>query len=290
MTAEPGRGSWWDHPRWPAVTTLLICCVAPVVVATGVTAHYRTIPASRSLAALGVAIALGLGLRAARFRSGEQAQAPARLPGIWANGQLPLPALLGFAVAMALAIWLAATTAWWLLVVGAAGVSTALVLGRHPAGRSAPGRKQVAMAAASELLAVWGTVYVEMGHLDWLGVVAAILPASLVTALLVLVSNRDRPFEEQFGSRRALSRSSPREAVVLFQGSLILSLAVPLLITIPGLDGAECFLPWLLAPFAEGPLRNSRAAEPSLRERAVRQTALLLLASSALLAVGVWAG
>jgi hypothetical protein len=70
---------------------------------------------------------------------------------------------------------------------------------------------------------------------------------------------------------------------------MALALVVPLLITLPGLGGAECFLPWLAAPLAEGPIRNSDSPDSAVRRRAVRQMELLLAASSILLAIGIWA-
>lgn len=290
MRAEQGRGSSWDLPTWPRQTTLLVCAVAPVVVATGVTAHYGLVPAAKSLAALGVTVALGFGLLGIRQRSRERERALSRLPGVPALGQLPRSAVLWLALALVLGIWLAATTAWWLLAIGVVGVAAAIAWGHGPNSGQAIGRDQLALVAAADLLAGWGTLLVELGRLTWLGLVAAVLPASLATALLILAAMRARstgPEGDRFGAVAGLSERGSR---ILFQGLLVLSLAVPLLITIPGLDGAECFLPWLLAPLAEGPLRNSRSADLALRERAVRQTALLLLASSTLLAVGIWTG
>ena len=57
------------------------------------------------------------------------------------------------------------------------------------------------------------------------------------------------------GAMAALSQSASRAP---FQGLLLLALAVAQLNTIPEVDGAACFLPRLLAPFAEAALGNSR--------------------------------
>jgi 1,4-dihydroxy-2-naphthoate octaprenyltransferase len=140
------------------------------------------------------------------------------------------------------------------------------------------------------LLAAWSTVWVELGRLPWLGLVAALLPASLAAALWLAAQLRDisaPPANSEMGTMAGLSQVRAR---TLFHGLLVLALAVPLLITLSGLDGAECFLPWLLAPLGEGPLRNTGSQTPGRGARAVRQLAVLLLASSALLAIGIWAG
>lgn len=290
MRGGRAKGSWWDLPPWPPRTAFLASAVAPVVVGTGVTAHFRLVPAGQALGALGVAVGLAVALHGLGSSPRVGLPTGRRVPGWPARGQVPAVAAAGLAVATGLGIWLAATTAWWLLAVGATAVAAALVLGR-PSLPQRPARGELLAALAmAELLAGWGTVWVELGRLPVLGMVAAFLPASLATALLILVKLRDlatSPVAERLSPVAGLSE---RAARTLFHGLLVLALVVPLLITVPGLDGAECFLPWLLAPLGEGPLRNSSSADPSRQGHAVRQTALLLVASSALLAVGVWAG
>lgn len=287
---DRGRGSWWDRLPWPPQTAVLVSAVAPVVVGTGVAAHFGPVPADKSLAALGVAICLGFGLLGLVGSVSPGGPTRVRLPSVRTVERLPRSSAAWLAVALVLGVWLAATTAWWLLAVAAVGVAATAALSQPPVPNHAIGRGQLVLVAAIDLLAGWGTVRVEMGRLPGLGLVAVILPASLATALLILARMRDwssDPVDQEQGAVVGLSRKGSKN---LFQGLLGLALAVPLLITVPGLDGAECFLPWLLAPLAEGPLRNSRSAELALRQRAVRQTAVLLLACSALLAVGIWTG
>ncbi|MGC2192133.1 MAG: hypothetical protein WA751_07345 [Candidatus Dormiibacterota bacterium] len=290
MMITRGRGSWWDSLPWPPQTAAVVSAVSPVVVGTGVAAHFGLVPAGKSLAALGIAICLGFGLLGLVGSVSRGAPTRVRLPSVRTVGRLPRSSASWLAAALVLGVWLAATTAWWLLAVGAVGVAAAAALSQPPVPNRAIGRDQLALVAAIELLAGWGTIRVEMGRLPGLGLVAAILPASLATALLILARMRawsSDPADHEPGTVAGLSRKGTKN---LFQGLLGLALAVPLLITVPGLDGAECFLPWLLAPLAEGPLRNSRSAELVLRQRAVRQTAVLLLACSGLLAVGIWTG
>ena len=290
MRAERERGSWWDSPHWPPYTALLVSSVAPVVVETGVAAHFGPVPTGNSLAALGVAVSLGFGLLGLIRTAHAEPVTGNRVAGLGSVRQLPGPTVAWLAGALVLAIWLAATTDWWLLAVGGVAVVIAGLLGRLVDRTVAIGREQLALVAAAELLAGFGTVWVELGRLPWLGLVAALLPASLATTLLVLAKLRDRPTAGLDSAQGAVAGLTGKGTRTLFQGLLSLALAVPLLITIPGLDGAECFLPWLLAPLAEGPLRNSRSPEPALRQRAVRQTVALFAACSALLAVGLWTG
>ncbi len=290
MRSTRERGSRWDLIPWPTQTTILLSSVAPVVVGTGVAAHYGAVPAGKSLAALGVAVSLGLGLGEILSSSETNHPTSSRLLRIPELDRIPRLALGWLALALVLGAWLAASTAWWLLAVGAVSAAIILVWWVPLTARPDLSWAQLAMVAAAELLAGWGAVFVESGRLGWLGLLPAILPASMVAALLILAKLRDQTSEMTDPEVGAVAGLTVRGSRMLFHGLLLLSLAVPLLITIPGLDGAECFLPWLLAPLAEGPLRNSRSKESILRQRAVRQTAVLLLASSALLALGVWSG
>ncbi len=290
MRAERGRSSRWDRPHWPPQAGLLASAVAPVVVGTGVATHFSLVPFGRSLGALGVALALGLGLEGLRRSPGDQGLTRVQVLGWPALRQIPRSTVAWLAGAGVLGVWLAATTAWWLLALGALGCAAALVVARPSATTHVRGLEPLLALAAAELLAGWGTVLVELGRLPWLGLVAAILPASLAAAIWLLARIRDLPTDPGAGRLSSVAALSEKGSRTLFHGLLVLSLAVPLLITVPGLDGAECFLPWLLAPLAEGPLRNSSSADPALRVRAVRQLQLLLAASSVLLAVGIWAG
>jgi len=289
MLIQRERGSWWDHPRWPRWTPLLAAVLAPVIVGTGVTARYRVVPADKAVAALAVALLIGIGVDRLRTSSRGAGTSTSQIAGWIPLAQPAGLTLLMLLLAAVLGAWLAATTAWWLLIFGAVGVAGALWIFASP---TRGGTGQVAPllgVAAIQLLAAWGTVWVELGRLPWLGVLAAVLPASLAAGLWLALPRNSAPMPASFrnGGRSELGDRGIR---TLFHGLLILALAVPLVIAVSGLGRAECFLPWLLAPLGEGPLRNFGSAEPKRRLRAVRQLAALFLASAALLAVGIWTG
>lgn len=205
-------------------------------------------------------------------------------------GQLPLPALVWLVLAAAIGIWLSLSSAWWLLVPGGLASAALLALGRRPGPRRFRGFQEMAALVLAELLAGWGTVWVELGRLPPIGGLAAILPATLAAALLLLINLRDLTADVHAARITAVVRLGTSQARRLFLGLLALALAVPLLITVPGLGGAECFLPWVAAPVAEGPIRNWAAAGSNAPGRAVRQMEVLLVASCLLLAIGIWAG
>jgi 1,4-dihydroxy-2-naphthoate octaprenyltransferase len=193
-------------------------------------------------------------------------------------------------LAAAIGVWLSLSSAWWLLAAGAVGTASVLILVRRLASAHLRGLEELTALIVAELLAGWGTIWVELGRLPLIGGLAMILPVSLAAALLLLINLRDLPADLRAARVTVAVRLGMSQARTLFLGLLGLALAVPLLITIPGLGGAECFLPWLAAPVAEGPIRNSASADAAARRRAVRQMELLLATSSVLLAIGIWAG
>jgi 1,4-dihydroxy-2-naphthoate octaprenyltransferase len=269
--------------RWDSEAALLAISVPPVLVGIGVAAHLHSAGVARSLGALAVTLTLAFGIRAA-LRS------PGRTPVRSMVGPLPLPAAVWLALATVIGTWLSLSSRWWLLPAAAFASAALLAAARRPGPRWMRGLQEVAALVVAELLAGWGTVWVEVGCLPLLGGLAAILPAALAAGLLLLINLRDLPADLHAARVTAVVRLGTTQARRLFLGLLALALAVPLLITIPGLGGAECFLPWVAAPVAEGPIRNSAAAGSTATRRAVRQMELLLVASCVLLAIGIWAG
>jgi 1,4-dihydroxy-2-naphthoate octaprenyltransferase len=253
------------------------------VVGIGVAAHLHSPSVAKSLGALGVALALALGVRATL-------RPPGRTPMRSMVGPVPLPAVIWLLAAAAIAVWLSLSSAWWLLAVGALATAALLAAIHRRGPRQIRGFQEMAALVVAELLAGWGTVWVEVGRLPPIGGLAAILPAALATALLLLINLRDLPADLHAARVTAVVRLGAGQARKLLLGLLALALTVPLLITIPGLGGAECFLPWVAAPVAEGPIRNSAYVDPNASGRAVRQMELLLVASCLLLAIGIWAG
>lgn len=231
---------------------------------------------------MAVAVALAFGFRELLSRAGAN---PVRS----AVGAVPLSAVVWLGLAAAIGVWLSLTSAWWLLAVGAGASASLLIVVRRPVSPRVRGLQELGALVVAELLAGWGTVWAELGRLPLIGGLAMLLPASLAAALLLIINLRDLPEDLHVARITAAVRLGASQARALFLGLLVMALAVPLLITIPGLGGAECFLPWVAAPLAEGPIRNSDSPDSAARRRAVRQMELLLAASSILLAIGVWA-
>ena len=296
VTPVPSVSRLWWHASRPAT---LAASISPVLVGMGVAAHLGGLSWGRSLAALGVAVALQFGVNYANDYSdfARGADTPARLgpPRAAASGVIS-PRLVAeaatasFAIAAIIGLWLCSVTSWWLLAVGAACILAACLYtgGPHPYGYRGFG--ELAVFVFFGLVATCGTVFVEVGKVGTLGVLAAILPGSLAAALLLVNNIRDIGTDRVVGKRTLAVLLGPRRSHWLLLGLLGLALAVPLFIAIPGIDHFTVCLPWLVLPALAAPIRNSGSDNPRLQIRALKQMGAVLAASSVLLAVGIWVG
>ena len=187
----------------------LPAAVAPVLAGTGVAAFVDDVAWVKALLALGVSLALQVGVNYANDYSDgvrgtdDDRVGPLRLVGSGlaspsavkaaAVGFLGLGALLGLA--------LAATTTWWLLLVGVAAIGAAWTYtgGANPYGYRALG--EVSVFLFFGLVAVLGTVYVQVESLPWEGWAAAVGVGALACAILVANNLRDIPTDVEAGKR-----------------------------------------------------------------------------------------
>jgi 1,4-dihydroxy-2-naphthoate octaprenyltransferase len=187
----------------------LPAAVAPVVAGTGVAAHAGGAVWWKALLALVVSLALQVGVNYANDYSdgirGTDADrvGPMRLVGSGraAPGAVKRAAFAAFGVAALAGLVLAATTAWWLVAVGAACV----VAGWFYTGGSRPygylGLGEVMVFVFFGLVAVVGTTFVQTGTLEEAAVYAAVGIGALACAILVVNNLRDAPTDTAAGKR-----------------------------------------------------------------------------------------
>jgi 1,4-dihydroxy-2-naphthoate polyprenyltransferase len=180
---------------------------------------------------------------------------------------------------------LAATTAWWLLAVGAAAVVAAWTYtgGRHPYGYRGLG--EVAVFVFFGLAAVVGTAFVQVRSLTWLALAASVPVGLLACALLVINNLRDIPSDAVAGKRTLAVRIGDPRTRLLYAGCALVPFAVAVLIA----PVRPLVLLTLLAiPLAIAPVRAVRAGAhgPALIG-ALGQTGRLQLAFGALLTLGL---
>ncbi|HEY1133938.1 MAG TPA: 1,4-dihydroxy-2-naphthoate polyprenyltransferase [Nocardioides sp.] len=191
----------------------LPAAIAPVLAGTGVAAYGDALVAWKALLAAVVALALQVGVNFANDYSDgirgtdDDRVGPLRLvgSGLAAPGAVKAAAFGAFGVAGVAGLVLAATTAWWLVALGAVCVVAAWFYtgGSNPYGYLGLG--EVMVFVFFGLVATVGTTFVQVGAFT-----SATLPPSLVTgagigalACAILVANnlRDVPTDTVAGKR-----------------------------------------------------------------------------------------
>ncbi|GAB2553949.1 1,4-dihydroxy-2-naphthoate polyprenyltransferase [Kribbella endophytica] len=187
----------------------LPAAVAPVLVGTGAAAYLDGFVWWKALLALGVALALQIGVNYANDYSDgirgtdEVRVGPLRLVGskVATPRAVKTAAFTCFGVGAALGIVLCATSSWWLLVAGAASLVGAWFYtgGKSPYGYRALG--EVSVFLFFGLVAVLGTTYVQAERLHWTAVAGAVAIGAIACALLVANNLRDIPTDSTTGKR-----------------------------------------------------------------------------------------
>ncbi|ONI68527.1 1,4-dihydroxy-2-naphthoate polyprenyltransferase [Kribbella sp. ALI-6-A] len=187
----------------------LPAAIAPVLVGTGAAAYLDGFVWWKALLALGVALALQIGVNYANDYSDgirgtdENRVGPLRLVGskVATPRAVKTAAFACFGVGAVLGIVLCATSNWWLLVAGAASLVGAWFYtgGKSPYGYRALG--EVSVFVFFGLVAVLGTTYVQAERLHWTAVAGAVAIGSIACALLVANNLRDIPTDSVTGKR-----------------------------------------------------------------------------------------
>ena len=187
----------------------LPAAIAPVLVGTGAAAYLDGFVWWKALLALGVALALQIGVNYANDYSDgirgtdENRVGPLRLVGskVASPQRVKAVAFTCFGIGAVLGLVLAATSTWWLLVPGAASILGAWFYtgGKKPYGYRALG--EVSVFVFFGLVAVLGTTYVQAEELHWTAVAGAVAIGSIACALLVANNLRDIPTDSVTGKR-----------------------------------------------------------------------------------------
>ncbi|RYP87964.1 1,4-dihydroxy-2-naphthoate polyprenyltransferase [Nocardioides guangzhouensis] len=205
-TSAPTTPAQWVAGARPRT---LPAAVAPVLAGTGVAAYADGLVWWKALLALVVSLALQVGVNYANDYSdgirGTDADrvGPMRLVGSGAASPTAVKraAFLAFGVAAVAGTVLAATTAWWLVAVGAACVVAAWFYtgGSRPYGYMALG--EVMVFVFFGLVAVVGTTYVQTESWEPAALWAGIGIGALACAILVVNNLRDIPTDREVGKR-----------------------------------------------------------------------------------------
>jgi 1,4-dihydroxy-2-naphthoate octaprenyltransferase len=205
-TAARATPAQWIEGARPRT---LPAAVSPVLAGTGVATWGHQEVWWKAALALAVSLLLQIGVNYANdysdgIRGTDEARVgPLRLvgAGLASPQAVKRAAFVAFGLAAAVGLVLAATTAWWLVAVGAVSIVAAWYYtgGTKPYGYLGLG--EVMVFVFFGLVAVLGTQYVQAEDLSWTGLFAAIGVGALACAILVANNLRDIPTDTASGKR-----------------------------------------------------------------------------------------
>lgn len=286
---KPGSPRSWLLAVRPKTLT---AGLTPVVVGSAIAYRFDAFSPARAAAAVGVALGIQVGTNlvndVADFRKGADAAGrlgPPRVTqlGLLSPRAVTAGALVCFAVAGALGLWLASVTTWWLLLPGAVALVSGVVYTAGPAPIAYVGLGEPFVFAFFGLFATAGTAYVQVGSVPaeawWSGAALGLL----ATAILEVNNIRDAATDAPSGKRTLAVRLGDRAARRLFGLLLVAAFAL----------GSAAELPWSLIVLAALPLAYVPArmvlsgVTGALLNRALGATARLELVFGLLLSAGI---
>jgi 1,4-dihydroxy-2-naphthoate octaprenyltransferase len=269
--------------------------VVPVLVGTGVASATDEVTWWRAAVALVVSLALQVGVNFANdYSDGVRGTdtkrvGPLRLTasGTFAPRTVFLAAMAAFGVAGGAGLALAATTSWWLLLVGLACVAAAWFYtgGSSPYGYKGFG--DISVFVFFGLVAVMGTAFVARRHpaVTWLSVACAIPCGLLAVAVLVANNLRDIPRDAETNKHTLAVLLGDRRTRLMYLGCAVL----PFLVTVAMVfDRPWTAVALLAAPLALAPtLQVMRGASGRDLIPVLGATGRLQLGYGILLALGL---
>ncbi len=247
--------SAWIHGARPRT---LPAAVAPVVAGTGAAALADGVIAWKALTALGVSLALQIGVNYANDYSDgvrgtdDDRVGPLRLVGSGSATPQAVKraAQLSLLIGATLGVVLAATTSWWLLLIGAAALVAAWTYtgGANPYGYRGLG--EVSVFVFFGLVAVVGTTFVQLERLTWPSALAGVIVGALACAILVANNLRDIATDTAADKRTVAVRLGDRRTRLLYLGLGLVAWAgaAACVIATPwALLGLVGLVPWLPA-------------------------------------------
>ncbi|AMY21830.1 MULTISPECIES: 1,4-dihydroxy-2-naphthoate polyprenyltransferase [Nocardiaceae] len=238
--------------------------IAPVLVGTGAAVSLDAGVWWKALLALIVSLALIVGVNFANDYSDgirgtdDDRVGPLRLVGSKAAsaGAVKRAAIGCFAVGAVAGLVLAATSAWWLVIVGLICIAGAWYYtgGSKPYGYSGFG--EIAVFVFFGLVAVLGTQYVQAEQIDWAGVLAAVAVGSFSSAVLVANNLRDIPTDTESGKRTLAVRLGDTRTRYLHLALLVVPFAMTVALTARTPWALVALLALPLAARANSPVRG----------------------------------
>lgn len=277
----------------------LPAALAPVVVGSAAAWSEGGFRPGPALAALLGALFIQIGTNFANdvfdFEKGaDTAQRVGPTRAVAAGLVSPAQMRAGMAVAFALAtlcgLYLTWIAGWPVVAIGVASIAAGIAYTGGPYPLGYHGLGDVFVFVFFGLVAVAGTVYVQLLRLPALALWAALPVGGLSTAILVINNLRDRHTDAVAGKRTLAVRFGRRGAVVELALLLLAAYVVPPLLLARGAAGGWICLPLLTLPLAWRLLAQARRLDGAPLNDALAGSARLLLLYALLFAGGLVLG
>jgi 1,4-dihydroxy-2-naphthoate polyprenyltransferase len=299
MASAPAVGSPSGIRIWlmAARVRTLPAAIAPVLVGTALAGFEHVFHPLRFIAALIGATFIQVGTNlsndysdARRGADTEERLGPLRVTagGLVPPGQVLVATYASFAVAVLAGIYLIAVAGWQLLLVGAASILAGVLYTGGPRPYGYEGLGELFVFLFFGIVAVAGSFFVQVTHLNWEAFALAVPVGLLASAILVVNNFRDIDTDRRAGKRTLAVRLGRERTRALYAtivyGAYILAPVTWLF----GPLRVWLLLPWLTVPLAAPIVRivRNRTDGASLNQ-ALAQTGMLQLAFCVLLSAGL---
>jgi 1,4-dihydroxy-2-naphthoate octaprenyltransferase len=275
----------------------LPAAVAPVLVGTALAGYLHVFHPLRFIAALLGAIFIQVGTNlsndysdARRGADAEDRLGPVRVTagGLVPPRQVLVATYVSFGLAVLAGVYLIVVAGWQLLLVGGASILAGVAYTGGPRPYGYEGLGEVFVFLFFGIVAVAGSFFVQVKHLNWEAFALAVPVGLLAAAILVVNNVRDIDSDRRAGKRTLAVRLGRERTRLLFAGVVYLAFVLAPVTWIFGPTRAWVLLPWLTVPLATrviGVVRTHTDG-PSLNG-ALAQAGMLQLAFCTLLSSGL---
>jgi 1,4-dihydroxy-2-naphthoate octaprenyltransferase len=271
--------------------------VAPVLVGTALAGYLHVFHPLRFIAALIAAVFIQVGTNlsndysdARRGADTEDRLGPVRVTagGLVPPQQVLIATYISFGVAVLAGIYLIAVAGWELLLVGAASILAGVLYTGGPKPYGYEGLGEVFVFLFFGIVAVAGSFFVQVEHLNWEAFALAVPVGLLAAAILVVNNVRDIDTDRRAGKRTLAVRIGRERTRDLFAAIVYGAYLLAPVTWLFGPMKPWMLLAWLTLPMAAPLVRTvrNRTDGPSLN-MALANTGRLQLVFCVLLSAGL---
>jgi len=275
----------------------LPAAIAPVLVGTALAGFFHVFHPLRFVAALLGAIFIQVGTNlsndysdARRGADTEDRLGPVRVTagGLVPPRQVLIATYVTFGLAVLCGVYLIVVAGWQLVLIGVASILAGVLYTGGPRPYGYEGLGELFVFLFFGIVAVAGSFFVQVKHVDWEAFALAVPVGLLAAAILVVNNVRDIDTDRRAGKRTLAVRLGRPRTRSLYATMVYVSYPLVLIPWIFGPLKPWLFLPWLTIPLAAPVVKlvRNHADGPSLN-RALADTGRLALAFCVLLSAGL---